>query len=99
MRPAAGTAQPVIAGVVASLVGFTSTFALVLAGLRAVGASEAEAASGLSTLCLAMAVVAIWLGVRYRSRSAIAWSTPGAALLVPAARSPAAIPRRSAPSP
>ena len=51
MRAGAGAVQPVIAGVVASLVGFASTFALVLAGLRAVGASEAEAASGLATLC------------------------------------------------
>ena len=72
-----GAAQPVIAGVLASLVGFASTFALVLAGLRAVGASDAEAASGLATLCFTMAVVAVWLGVRYRQPLAIAWSTPG----------------------
>ncbi len=77
-----GVAQPVSAGVIASLVGFASTFALVLAGLRAVGADEAQAASGLAFLCLAMGVIAIGLGLRYRTPLAIAWSTPGAALLI-----------------
>ena len=56
-EPATGAAQPVIAGVVASLVGFASTFALVLAGLRAVGASEARPRPGWPTLCFTMAVV------------------------------------------
>jgi benzoate membrane transport protein len=74
--------QPILAGVVASLVGFASTFALVLAGLQAVGADEAQAASGLATLCVTMGVVAIWLGLRHRIPVAIAWSTPGAALLI-----------------
>ena len=87
-----GASQPIIAGVVASLVGFASTFALVLAGLRAVGASEAEAASGLATLCFTMAVVAVWLGVRYRQPLAIAWSTPGAALLVAGGEVPGGYP-------
>lgn len=80
----AGAAQPVLAGVVASVVGFASTFALVLAGLRAVGAGEAQAASGLAVLCLAMGVVAIGLGLRHRMPLTIAWSTPGAALLISA---------------
>jgi benzoate membrane transport protein len=92
VKPRAGASQPVIAGVVASLVGFASTFALVLAGLRAVGASEAEAASGLATLCFTMTVVAIWLGVRYRQPLAIAWSTPGAALLVAGGEVPGGYP-------
>ena len=77
-----GALQPVLAGFVASLVGFASTFALVLAGLRAVGADEEQAASGLVALCLTMGVVAIALGVRYRMPLTIAWSTPGAALLI-----------------
>jgi predicted benzoate:H+ symporter BenE len=41
-----GTLQPVVAGAVAALVGFASTFALVLAGLRAVGADEAQGGLG-----------------------------------------------------
>jgi benzoate membrane transport protein len=74
--------QPVLAGIVAALVGFASSFAVVIAGLRAVGASPGEAASGLLAACLATGVVAVWLGLRYRMPIAIAWSTPGAALLV-----------------
>jgi len=83
-----GALQPVLAGVVASLVGFASTFALVLAGLRAVGAGEEQAASGLFVLCLTMGVVAIALGLRYRMPLAIAWSTPGAALLISSGEPP-----------
>jgi benzoate membrane transport protein len=83
-----GALQPILAGFVASLVGFASTFALVLAGLRAVGADEEQAASGLVVLCLTMGVVAIALGLRYRMPLVIAWSTPGAALLISSGEPP-----------
>ena len=73
--------QPITAGVVASLVGFTSSFAVVLTGLRAVGASPEQAASGLFALCLAIAVGVGFLATRYRMPITLAWSTPGAALL------------------
>jgi benzoate membrane transport protein len=59
---------------------------LVLAGLRAVGATPAEAASGLLTLCICQAIIAIAMGLRFRIPLSFAWSTPGAALLI-AARS------------
>ncbi|MDV6233911.1 benzoate/H(+) symporter BenE family transporter [Rhodococcus cercidiphylli] len=72
---------PVSAGIVASLVGFTSSFAVVLTGLRAVGASPTEAASGLLALCVTQAVGMMWLARRYRQPITLAWSTPGAALL------------------
>lgn len=89
------TAQPVIAGLVTALVGFSSTFALVLTGLRAAGAGPADAASGLLVVCIAMGVVAIVLALRTRMPVSIAWSTPGAALLlatgVPSGGYPAAI--------
>ena len=39
--------RPITAGVVTALVGFTSAFVIVLTGLRAVGATPAQAASGL----------------------------------------------------
>lgn len=77
-------AQPIVAGVVTALVGFASSFAIVLAGLHAVGASDAQASSGLLTLSVAMAVVAIVLSSIYKMPLAIAWTTPGAALLVAA---------------
>jgi benzoate membrane transport protein len=74
--------QPVTAGVMAALVGFASSFAVVLAGLRAVGASPAQAASGLLALCVAQALGILWLTRRHRTPLVLAWSTPGAALLV-----------------
>ncbi|WP_329088811.1 benzoate/H(+) symporter BenE family transporter [Streptosporangium sp. NBC_01469] len=74
--------QPVLAGVVTAVVGFASSFAVVLAGLRAVGADQRQAASGLLVLCLFIGVVAVWLGLRQRVPIVIAWSTPGSALLV-----------------
>jgi len=79
--------QPILAGFVAAISGFASSFALVIAGLVAVGASDVQAESGLLALCLAIAVVstigALWL----RIPLAIAWSTPGAAVLLAAAGS------------
>jgi benzoate membrane transport protein len=74
--------QPVTAGVMAALVGFASSFAVVLAGLQAVGASRAEAASGLLALLVTQAVGILWLSRRHRIPLVLAWSTPGAALLV-----------------
>jgi benzoate membrane transport protein len=73
--------QPVLAGILTALVGFTSSFAVVLAGLRAVGASPAEAASGLLALCATQALGMLWLARRHRIPLTLAWSTPGAALL------------------
>jgi benzoate membrane transport protein len=74
--------QPVLAGLVSAVVGFASAFTIVLAGLQAVGANQHQAASGLLAVCLAIAVAATILAMRYRMPIAIAWSTPGAALLV-----------------
>ncbi|HEV7742526.1 MAG TPA: benzoate/H(+) symporter BenE family transporter [Pseudolysinimonas sp.] len=77
-------AQPIIAGVIGALTGFASSFALLIAGLQAVGATAAEAASGLLVLCVFQAIIGIVLSVRYRMPISIAWSTPGAALMVAA---------------
>ncbi|WP_020522037.1 benzoate/H(+) symporter BenE family transporter [Catelliglobosispora koreensis] len=73
--------QPFLAGLVSAVVGFASSFAILLAGFRAVGASTGQAASGLLAVCFGIAVCAIFLALRYRMPIAIAWSTPGAALL------------------
>lgn len=77
-----GLAQPILAGVIASFVGFASTFAVVLAGLRSVGATEAQAASGLLAICVIMGIVTIVLSATIRMPVLLAWSTPGTALLV-----------------
>jgi benzoate membrane transport protein len=55
---------------------------VVLAGLVAVGATDAQAASGLLVVCVAQGVLSIALSVAYRVPLKFAWSTPGAALLV-----------------
>src|SRR5690606_38156914 len=68
-------------GVTTALVGFTSSFAVVLAGLRAVGASPEQATSGLVALCLLMGFGTIWLTLRHRTPLMLVWSTPGAAIL------------------
>ena len=75
---------PVMAGVVTAVVGFTSSFAVVLAGLAAMGASPAQSASGLIALCVTMGVACIGLSWWSRSPITVAWSTPGAALLASA---------------
>ena len=90
-----GLLQPALAGIVASFVGFASTFAVVLAGLRSVGATPAQAASGLLAVCVLMGAMTIVLSARARVPVLLAWSTPGAALLVgadvPAGGWPAAV--------
>jgi benzoate membrane transport protein len=73
---------PVSAGIVAAVVGSSSSFVVVLAGLTAVGASHAEAASGLLVLLISQALGMLWLAIRHRTPITLAWSTPGAALLV-----------------
>jgi len=76
--------QPVSTGIVAALTGFASSFVIVIAGLRAVGATDAQAASGLLALCLLVGAVCIVLPWCFRMPISFAWSTPGAALLVAA---------------
>ncbi|HWT09634.1 MAG TPA: benzoate/H(+) symporter BenE family transporter, partial [Roseomonas sp.] len=73
--------QAVSAGLLAGFVGFASSFAVVLQGLVAVGASPAQAASGLMALAVAMGLAGILLSLRLRLPISVAWSTPGAALL------------------
>jgi benzoate membrane transport protein len=73
--------QPALVGCVTAFVGFASSFAVVLNGLRGVGASEAEAASGLMAAAVAMGLAGIVLSLMLRQPVSSAWSTPGAALL------------------
>ncbi|WP_125776524.1 benzoate/H(+) symporter BenE family transporter [Antribacter gilvus] len=76
-----GLTTPVLAGLLTALVGFTSSYAVVLAGLRAVGATPGQAASGLLAVCVTQALGMLWLTTRHRLPITLAWSTPGAALL------------------
>ena len=71
----------VTAGLLAAFVGFASSFAVVLHGLEGVGATPAEAASGLMALSVAMGLSGMILSSRLKIPVSVAWSTPGAALL------------------
>ena len=82
---AVGPAPAIVAGLITAVVGFTSSFAVVLAGLRAVGATGDQAASGLLVLCLTMGLGSVLFALRLRIPMTMAWSTPGAALLTAAA--------------
>ncbi|WP_171125626.1 MULTISPECIES: benzoate/H(+) symporter BenE family transporter [unclassified Ruegeria] len=73
--------QTVSTGLVVAIVGFFSSFPIVLQGLTAMGASPAQAASGLMMAAIAMGLAAIGLSLRYHQPISVAWSTPGAALL------------------
>ncbi len=73
----AAVMQAVSAGLLAGFVGFASSFAVVLQGLVAVGASPAQAASGLMALSVAMGLAGILLSVRLRMPISVAWSHAG----------------------
>ena len=70
------------AGFLTAFVGFASSFAVIVQGLVAVGATREQAASGLMALSIGMGVCAIFLSLRTRMPISVAWSTPGGALLV-----------------
>lgn len=74
--------QPALAGVLAALVGYASTFTLVLSGLAHVGATPAQSASGLFAVCLSLGLLNIVVAWHRRIPLTFAWSTPGAAFLL-----------------
>lgn len=76
--------QSFFMGCLTAFVGFASSFAVVLQGLKGVGATDLEAASGLMALSVSMGLCGVVLSLVTRLPVSIAWSTPGAALLVTA---------------
>ncbi|MDV7338104.1 benzoate/H(+) symporter BenE family transporter [Terasakiella sp. A23] len=70
------------AGFVAILVGYTSAAAIVFQAAIAAGATPDQVSSWMWALGVAMGVMGIALSVYYRHPIMIAWSTPGAALMV-----------------
>ncbi len=69
------------AAVVAALVGFGGTLAVILAAAAAVKADAAQTSSWVTALCLVMAATSAGLSLRHRIPIVTAWSTPGAALI------------------
>lgn len=72
----------VTSGFIAVLTGYTSSLALMVQAGRVAGLDEAQIASWIWAISIAMGVTAIGLTLRYRMPVVVAWSTPGAALLV-----------------
>ena len=81
MQRALPPVATVMTGLVVAIVGFFSSFPIVLQGLNGVGASGIEAASGLMFAAFAMGIAGIGLSLWYRMPVSVAWSTPGVALL------------------
>jgi benzoate membrane transport protein len=74
-------ASLISAALVAALVGYGSTIALVLSAAAALGATPAQTASWVMAVCLAKAAGAAILSTWHRVPVVLAWSTPGAALI------------------
>jgi benzoate membrane transport protein len=74
--------QPIGAGLVGVLVGVGGTVVLILQASEQAGIGRAGFESWLFATTLGCGVLGIALSLRYRQPIVIAWSTPGAALLV-----------------
>jgi benzoate membrane transport protein len=74
--------QPVTVGVLAAVVGYASTFTIVLQGFEAVGGNPEQAASGLMVTSVIMGFLGILASLIWRQPISIVWSTPASALLI-----------------
>jgi len=83
LRPLADTStSAVVAGFIAMLTGYTSSLVLMFQAGQAAGLSNGQISSWIWSLSIGMAICCIGLSLRYRAPIMIAWSTPGAALLI-----------------
>ncbi|MFJ3086542.1 benzoate/H(+) symporter BenE family transporter [Streptomyces sp. NPDC086838] len=78
---AAAPPSAVAAGLIAVLVGVTSSAALVFTAAKAAGADAREISSWMLALGVGLACTCAGLSLRHRAPVVTAWSTPGAALL------------------
>ena len=74
-------ASVISAALVAALVGYGSTIALVLSAAAALGATPGQTASWVFAICIAKAAGSAVLSTWHRVPVVLAWSTPGAALI------------------
>ncbi|KXV10097.1 hypothetical protein CR51_09305 [Caballeronia megalochromosomata] len=72
----------IVAGFVAMMTGYTSSLVLMFQAGQAAHLTDAQISSWIWALSMGMAACTIGLSLRYRAPIVIAWSTPGAALLV-----------------
>ncbi|MEC5407007.1 benzoate/H(+) symporter BenE family transporter [Paraburkholderia sp. MPAMCS5] len=72
----------VVAGFVAMMTGYTSSLVLMFQAGQAAHLTNAQISSWIWALSVGMALCTIGLSLRFRAPIVVAWSTPGAALLV-----------------
>lgn len=72
----------VVAGLLSALINFAGPFLIVLEATRAAGLNEAQTASWVWALSIGNGVCSITLSLFTRIPVIVAWSTPGAALLI-----------------
>jgi benzoate membrane transport protein len=83
LRPLADSSpSAVVAGFIAMMTGYTSSLILMYQAGQAAALSTGQIASWIWALSIGMALCSIGLSLRYRTPVTVAWSTPGAALLV-----------------
>jgi benzoate membrane transport protein len=83
LRPFSDTSvSAVVAGFVAMMTGYTSSLVLMFQAGQAAHLSDAQISSWIWALSIGMALCTIGLSLRFRAPIVVAWSTPGAALLV-----------------
>ncbi|PJE39702.1 MAG: hypothetical protein CUR33_17110 [Pseudomonas sp.] len=83
LQPLADTStSAVVAGFIAMLTGYTSSLVLMFQAGQAAGLTNGQISSWIWALSIGMAICCIGLSLRYRAPIMIAWSTPGAALLI-----------------
>ncbi len=71
----------IAAALVAAIIGFGGTVAIVLSAADALGATDVQKASWVTAMCLALGFETLVLSLRHRMPIVTAWSTPGAAVL------------------
>lgn len=74
----------IASAIVAALVGFGSTLAIIVEATRHLGATPAQTSSWVAALCLGMAASSTLLSLRYRMPIVTAWSLAGALLIIAA---------------
>ncbi|MCP3752092.1 benzoate/H(+) symporter BenE family transporter [Pseudomonas sp. SBB6] len=83
LRPLADSSpSALVAGFIAMLTGYTSSLVLMFQAGQAAGLTTGQISSWIWALSIGMAVCSIGLSLRYRTPITVAWSTPGAALLI-----------------
>lgn len=83
LRPLADSSpSAVAAGFIAVVTGYTSSSILMYQAGQAAGLTAGQISSWIWALSIGLAICNIGLSLRYRTPITVAWSTPGAALLV-----------------